>query len=114
MFQQICVDNEVSNDAASQIGFVIYIRRLGDETSGFWRRVAELHEIDRVEGGRARGRLLHRWIEADDRFEMLEWPATLGYGHGEMAARAAALRDRVESDRRSASDVAEMVAGFAR
>ena len=114
VFQQICVDNEVSDDAASQIGFVIYIRRLGDETNGFWRRVAELHEIDGVEGGRSRGRVLHRWIEDEDRFEMLEWPATLGYGHEEMATRAAALRDRAESGRRSASDVAEMVAGFAR
>jgi hypothetical protein len=113
VFQQICVDNEVGDDAASRIGFVICIRRLGDETSGYWRRVAELHEIDRVEGGRANGRLLHRWIEDEDRFETLEWPATLGYDHEQMAARAAALKDRAKSGRRSATDVAEMVAGFA-
>ena len=49
-----------------------------------------------------------------DRFETLEWPATLGYDHEQMAARAAALKDRAKSGRRSATDVAEMVAGFAR
>ena len=112
VFRQICVDNEVGDDAASRIGFVIYIRRFGDEAKGYWRRVAEVHEIDRVELGRAHGRILHRWIEDEDRFEMLEWPATLKCSLEDIVGRVSGLKDLVESGRSSAADLARMVARF--
>ena len=85
VFEQICVGNQVDDAAASRIGLVIYIRRFGDETNGFWRRVTEVHEADRVEGGRAHGRLLHSWREADDTFEAVEPPAALQQHNGSLA-----------------------------
>ncbi len=113
IFEQICAGNGVGDDAASHIGFVIYIRRFGDEANGFWRRVTEVHEIHRIEGGRASGSLLHKWHEDDDSFEVLDSPMTLQHDGGDIVARVAVLREVAESERRSASDVAELVDRFA-
>ena len=49
----ICQGNEVTDEAASRIDLVLYIRRFGDDLDNFWRRLAEVHEIDYVQGGKA-------------------------------------------------------------
>ncbi len=72
----------------------------------------QVHEIDRVDGGRPHGRLLHGWHEHDDTFEVVESPMTLQRGNGDIVARVAALSEVVESGRRSATDVAALVDGL--
>ncbi|MDO9444830.1 MAG: hypothetical protein Q7K37_05890, partial [Dehalococcoidia bacterium] len=42
------------------------------------RRVAEVREIDGVRDRRPFGRTLHRWMAADDRFEVVDPPALIG------------------------------------
>ncbi|MCH7706093.1 MAG: hypothetical protein IIB33_03500, partial [Chloroflexi bacterium] len=106
-FEAICQGNGVTDEQASGIGLMVYLRRFGEDPD-FWRRAAEIHEVDGVEGGIPRGRLLHRWVEEDDRFEMVERPRTMGVG--DLEARAARLSERVESGHTSADDVARMVA----
>ena len=109
-FDAICQGNGITDDQASRIGMMVYLRRFGEDSDTFWRRMAEMHEIDRVEGGRPVGRLLHRWVEEEDRFEAVETPIRLQAGAGELAARAARLKEIVESGHTAAEDVARMVA----
>ena len=109
VFEVICQGNGITDQDASKIKLLVYIRRFGDDPDTFWRRVAEVHEIDRVEGGRPVGRLLHRWIEDDDRFEVVETPRLLQDGPEVLEARVARLEMMIEAGRTTAADVASMV-----
>jgi len=106
-FEAICQGNGVTDERASSIGLMVYLRRFGEDPN-FWRRAAEIHEVDGVEGGIPRGRLLHRWVEDDDRFESVERPSTIRTD--DVEARSARLSERVETGHTTADDVAQMVA----
>jgi hypothetical protein len=119
-FAAICQGNGVSDDAASRIKLVVYLRRLGtgpqrrsDLTpDAFWRRMAAVYEIEGVEGGKPMGRLLHRWVEGEDRFESPDAPLLLTAEASDLEARAARLREMVEEGRTASADVARMVADY--
>jgi hypothetical protein len=71
----VCRGNGVPDEQAAQVALVVYIRSLGPDwrrPSG--RRIATVHEIVSVNGGRPETRLLHRWDESADRFETIEPP----------------------------------------
>jgi hypothetical protein len=71
----VCRGNGVPDEQAAQIALVVYIRSLGrDWRRPTGRRVATVHEITSVRGGRPETRLLHQWDEAADRFETIERP----------------------------------------
>ena len=79
-FDQIVRGCGISDADASAIELFVYIRTIGARTQ-FSRRVVErVYEIDAVEGGRPVARLLHRWDEASDRFEVVEPPRRIGLG----------------------------------
>ncbi len=66
----VCRGNGVPDERAARITVVVYIRSLGrDWRQPTGRRIATVHEIVAVRGGRAETRLLHRWDERADRFE---------------------------------------------
>ena len=109
-FDAICQGNGVADEHASRIKLMLYLRRFGDGPDMYWRRLDQVHEIDRVESGRPVGRLLHRWVEDEDRFEAVEASRLLGDGTNELAARTELLMEMVESGRTTPSDVALMVA----
>ena len=111
-FDAICQGNGASDEAASRIDFMLYIRRFGDDEHTFWRRLAEIHEVDSVSGGRPSGRLLHRWDEAADRFDAVEPARSLKTAAADLASRASLLRELVTSGRTSPPDVAQMVADY--
>ena len=112
-FDAICQGNGVADEAASRIDFMLYIRRFGDTAETFWRRVAEIYEVDRVVGGHPEARLLHRWVEEDDRFETVESTRSLQVDAADLSARAARLQELANSGRMSFADVSEMVAASA-
>jgi len=71
----VCGGNGVPDEQAARILIVVYIRSLGrDWREPTGRRVATVHEIVAVRGGRAETRLLHRWDERADRFETVAQP----------------------------------------
>ena len=113
-FDVICRRNEVSDRAASRIDLVLYLRRFGDEAETFWRRLAEVHEVDRVEDGQPQGRLLYRWLEGEDRFEAVATPRLLRADAADLKARAARLAELARLGRCGPSDVADLVAQHGR
>jgi hypothetical protein len=79
----ICGQNGVPSEHASHLELVFYLRSLGDDWRNPERRTVDsLYELDRVEDGRPHARLLHRWIEDDDRFEGVERPEFIGHVSG--------------------------------
>jgi hypothetical protein len=67
-FAQICQGCGVPDADASKVKFVVYLRSIGRWEEPTRRVVQSLHSIDRVEGGKPKGRLLYRWDEGRDEF----------------------------------------------
>lgn len=77
----VCRGNGVPDEQAARIAVVVYIRSLGkDWQRPTGRRIATVHEIVTVRGGRPETRLLHRWDESADRFETLAEPRRIAAG----------------------------------
>jgi hypothetical protein len=77
----VCRGNGVPDEQAAQIALVVYIRSLGrDWRRPTGRRIATVHEIVTVRGGRPETRLLHQWDETADRFETIERPRRIAMG----------------------------------
>ncbi len=90
----ICGQNGVPSAHASGLDLVFYLRSLGDDWRNPERRVlASMYELDRVEQGRPHARLLHRWLEDEDRFEQGEPPEFIGRPSGAFASHLDAFRE---------------------
>ena len=81
-FEVLTMHNRIPEEQAARIELVAYIRSIGPWSEPTRRVVAEIHEIDGFEHGRPRARLLHRWDEAVDRFEVVEVPRKIGTESG--------------------------------
>ena len=97
--------NGVSDEQASRIGLIVYIERFGRDLSDFWRRIATVYEVDRVERGRAIGRTLYNWLPATDRFEAVESPRRFATDEEDLLARGELLGDLARSGRTSEEEV---------
>jgi hypothetical protein len=92
-FAVLAQSNGVPDEHASRIDLMVYIRSLGDDWRAPTRRaIAEVHEIGRVTDGRPQARLLHRWDEADDRFEQISVPQSFDAGNVSLQQLADAFR----------------------
>jgi len=111
-FDAICQGNEVSDEVASRIDLMLYIRRFGDDLDNFWRRLVEIHEIDHVQDGKPCGRQLFRWVEEGDGFEEVETPTFLQGDVGELERRRTKLDELVSTGQRAPEDVARLVAEY--
>ena len=103
-------DNGVSDELASAFDLVLYIERYGEDDASYWRRLAHIYELDRVENGAPQGRTLFRWLEDGDRFEAVETPRS--FSSERLGERATVIAELANSGRTSESDVAEAVAAF--
>lgn len=110
-YAAICRTNGVPDEDASRLTYMVYIQRMGDDEDSFWRRIAQVHEVDRVVDGRPQGRLLYRWRERDDRFERVEEPRLLGVDEARLRERARRLAELASSGPASVEDVRSVVAG---
>ena len=78
-FEVICGQNAVPDDHAGRLDLAVYIATVGDDWQAPERRaIAEVREIDHVEGGRPVGRTLHRWDQESDTFEDVEAAMLIG------------------------------------
>jgi len=108
-FDVLCRENGVSDEAASRVNLVLHLSRFGDDPDSFWRRLAEVSEVEGVSDGRPNARLLFRWRKSDDSFEDVEPFRLLNVGSSALDARTRAIEDRVRSGRTDAAAVAELI-----
>ena len=92
-FAIIIEGNAVPDADAALIDYAVHIRSLGPDWREPTRRVVvELHEVTGVEHGRVEATLLHRWDEANDRFEAVAEPSLLAGGAAEVERLAGEFR----------------------
>lgn len=108
-FDIICKKNEVSDQAASRIDMMLYIRRFGDDPETFTRRLVEIHEIDHVQNGEPHGRLLYTWDEETDQFNEMAAPLFLRGDVSELKERTEKLEKMAKAGQRAVDDVARLV-----
>ena len=109
--QVVALGNEIDDEQASAIDFVIYIELFGTSWANLTRRVAEVYEVDRVENARPVGRTLFRWRpESDDHVQVGE-PRGFARAGADVAARTRLLRD-FAADGASEDDLRAAVARF--
>jgi hypothetical protein len=73
----VIAENEVTDEQASLIDVVSYIRSIGPWDNPERRAIAAMYEIDGVENGAPTARLIHRWIEDSDTFEAVADPTVV-------------------------------------
>ena len=110
--QALTQGNGVSDEQASTFRLVLYIERFGADPSTFWRRLAEVYEVDRVEGGRPLGRTLFRWRADGDRFEALNETCHFARDRDDLARRTDVISHLAGEGRTGAADVAAVLAAF--
>jgi hypothetical protein len=93
-FDVLTVQNRIPPDQAARIELVTYIRSIGPWFEPTRRVVEQIYEIDGLDHGRPRARLLHRWDEAADQFEVVEPPRTIGTESPNYEAYVRAYSDR--------------------
>ncbi len=108
----VAIENGVGDELAAAIKLVLYIERLGEEATGYWRRLAEVYELHGVEHGRPIGQTLFRWHADGDRFEQVATPQQLGRDRGDLARRAELLAGLAAAGRTSPEEVAAAVAAY--
>jgi len=79
-FEVICGYNGIPDEQAARIDLIVYIEVFRVRGAGVARRVAAVYEIDGVEDGVPRARLLHQHQAEDDTFEVVEAPRLLDTG----------------------------------
>jgi Flp pilus assembly CpaF family ATPase len=108
----VAVENGVGDELTAALKLVLIIERLGEEETGFWRRLAELYELHGVEGGRPVGQTLFRWRAEDDRFEQIAAPEQFGRDRADLARRADTIAGLAATGRTSPEEVAAAVAAY--
>jgi hypothetical protein len=101
----------ISDEQASTFKLVLYIQRFGDPNSGYWRRLSEIFEIDRVENGRPVGQTLFRWRPETDDFEKIAEPRQFSDA-ASLTRRASVIQDLVKTRRTSPDYIAQAVRAF--
>jgi len=73
----VIAENEITDEQASLIDVVSYIRSIGPWDDPERRAIANMYEVDRVENGVPVARLIHHWIEESDTFEAISEPTSV-------------------------------------
>lgn len=102
----------IPDEQAAAFNLVLYIQRFGDPSTGYWRRLSEIFEVEGVENGRPVGQTLFRWHQTDDSFDQAASPRQFGTDGEEMRRRAAIIDGLARSGNGTSFDIAEAVAGF--
>ncbi len=108
----VAEDNGVGDDLTAVFKLVLYIERLGEEETGFSRRLAEVYELRGVENGRPVGQTLFRWHAGEDCFEKVADPEQFGRDRAEVARRAELLAGLAAARRTTSEEVAAAVAVY--
>ena len=110
-FTEICSGNGVSDEAASRIDFMLYIRRFGEDKDDYWRRLSELYEVDHVLQGKPQGHLLSKWDEKSDQFVAVREPSSLHIDSECLVQRASLLQKLADAGNTGVEEIAKLLLG---
>ena len=104
--------NQISDDEASQIQLVIFIEMFGTSLSDAKRRVTQIYEVHRVEGGSPIGHLIFKWNIEDDSFELLEESHLFARNKEELTRRSEILGYLANTGKTLPEDIEKAITDF--
>ncbi|HLF78280.1 MAG TPA: hypothetical protein VJB57_12400 [Dehalococcoidia bacterium] len=110
--QLVTEGNGVNDEHASVFKLILYIERFGSDYSSFWRRLTNIYEVHKVEGGKPIGHPLFSWNRTADRFEKLMDPHQWAQDRAGLARRAELMSSLANAGRTSSEEVAAALAQF--
>jgi hypothetical protein len=110
LFYELHSHGPLTDNDLSRIRFLVFLAMRGSMEEPL-RRVASVWEVDGVSDAKPWARILHRWNEADDSFDVVDSPSLLSVTAAELADRAAKLRTLAVTGQTSADALASLLAG---
>lgn len=104
--------NQISDDEASQIQLIIFIEMFGTSLSDAKRRVTQIYEVHRVEGGSPIGHLIFKWNIEDDSFELLEESHLFARNKEELTRRSEILGYLANTGKTLPEDIEKAITDF--
>lgn len=104
--------NQISDEDASQIQLVIFIEMFGTTLGDAKRRVTQIYEVHRVEGGLPMGHLLFEWNSKDDTFKLIEESHLFGRNKENLLKRSEVLGYLANIGKTSPEDVEKSIDDF--
>lgn len=104
--------NGISDEDASQIQLVIFIEMFGTTLSDAKRRVTQIYEVHRVEGGNPMGHLIFKWDKESDNFEMVEESHLFGRNKNDIKKRSEILGYLANTGKTSPEDIETALSDF--
>lgn len=102
----------ITDEDASQIQLVVFIEMFGTTASDAKRRVSEVYEVHRVEGGSPLGHLIFKWDKDTDTFESIEESHLFGRNKEEVRKRGEILGYLANTNKTTQEDVEKALADF--
>lgn len=110
LFYELRSHGPLRDDDLSRIQYLVFLAMRGTMEEPT-RRVASIWEVTNITGGTPKAQMLHKWVEADDSFDVMGSPTLLTASAAELADRAAKLRTLAVAGQTSAEDLASLLAG---
>lgn len=104
--------NQISDEEACQIQLVIFIEMFGTTPGDAKRRVTQIYEVHRVEGGKPLGHLIFEWNKESDSFEFLEESHLFGRNREDLKKRSEILGYLANTGKTSSEDIEKALADF--
>jgi hypothetical protein len=104
--------NGVSDEHAGIFKLILYIERFGTGYNSFWRRITNLYEMHRVEGGSPVGHPLFTWDPQQDHFQKHMDPHQWAHDREDLGRRTELMSQLASEGRTSSSEVASALAEF--
>nr|MBI5455833.1 hypothetical protein [Candidatus Levybacteria bacterium] len=104
--------NGISDEEACQIQLVIFIEMFGTTLGDAKRRVTEIYEVHRVEGGSPMGHLIFQWNKEDDSFELVEEGHLFGRDKDNVKKRSEILGYLANTGKTSSEDIEKALLDF--
>lgn len=102
----------ITDVESSQIQLIVFIEMFGTTFADAKRRVTQVYEVHRVEGGKPLGHLIFRWDKESDSFEMVEESHLFGRNKEDVKKRGEILGFLANTGKTSPEDVAKALADF--
>jgi Flp pilus assembly CpaF family ATPase len=102
----------VSDEDASIIQLVLFIEMFGTSAADAVRRVTEIYEVHRVEGGKPLGHLLYKWNKDEDKFESVEESHLFARNKEELRKRGEVLGFLANMNKNTEEDIKKTIKEF--
>ncbi|MPZ49582.1 MAG: hypothetical protein GEU75_09845 [Dehalococcoidia bacterium] len=109
---EVTAGNGISDEQASAFKLVLYIEMFGRTWVGVQRRLVNIYEVHKIEGGRPVGHPLFVWRRDGDHFEQVSEPHQFGRDREDLTRRAEVIGELAREGRTSEDDVSRAVAAF--